>query len=62
MYFNRFFGPCPPPGLPVNVMVNNLKALRAFRLISPPALGEGLRRILLKGQEVKGSNLHSLIC
>ncbi|MEY0882352.1 hypothetical protein AB7194_19250, partial [Providencia stuartii] len=24
------------------------KALRTFRLISPPALGEGLRRILLK--------------
>ncbi len=49
---NRFFGPCPPPGLPVNVMVNNLKALRAFRLISPPALGEGLRRILLKFNEM----------
>ncbi len=41
MYFNRFFWPCPPPGLAVNVMVNNLKALRAFRLMSPPALGEG---------------------
>ncbi|ERT12345.1 hypothetical protein O185_14560, partial [Photorhabdus temperata J3] len=36
-----------PPKLAVSVMVNNLKALRAFRLISPPALGEGLRRILL---------------
>ncbi|MCW7761304.1 type II toxin-antitoxin system RelE/ParE family toxin [Photorhabdus sp. JAR] len=26
--------------------------MRAFRLISPPALGEGLRRFLLKGDRV----------